>query len=426
VKNLGWIHDLIVDSGTLPTMSLNNKHIVVAICGGIAAYKSAEFIRVLQRQGAHVRVAMTESATQFVTPLTFQALSGYPVHLQDTGSMDPAGMDHIALARWSDIIVVVPATANIIAKLAHGIADNFVSTLCLAHDGKLAIAPAMNQAMWNDTSTQNNVAELQQRGIFIFGPNSGLQACGETGEGRMLEPQQLVEQCSELFSSGILQGKHVLITAGPTVEPIDPVRFISNRSSGKMGYALADAALEAGACVTVISGPTQLARNDRVNYIDVETAQEMYQAALQQASSADLFIAAAAVADYTPSEYQNKKIKKSADSFSLSLTRTPDILKEIKHSYTNLFCVGFAAETDNLLEYAINKLKTKSIDMIIANQVGLVDQGFDSDFNSVVMIAQHQTKSLDRARKSVLARQIIEEIASNINQQEKLSNVRYL
>lgn len=407
-------------------MNLNNKHIVVAICGGIAAYKSAEFIRALQRQGAQVRVAMTESATQFVTPLTFQALSGHPVHLQDTGSMDPAGMDHIALSRWSDAIVVVPATANIIAKLAHGIADNFVAQLCLAHEGKLAVAPAMNQAMWSDASTQSNISELRHRGVSILGPETGIQACGESGEGRMLEPQQLVEECSALFSTGVLQNKHVLITAGPTVEPIDPVRFISNRSSGKMGYAIADAALEAGAHVTVVSGPTHVIRNEHINYIDVETAQEMFEATKQQAPNADLFIAAAAVADYTPADYQSKKIKKSTDSFSLSLTRTPDILKELKHSHANLFCVGFAAETDNLLEHAISKLKNKSLDMIIANQVGLEDQGFDSDFNAVVIIGREQTKSFARARKSELARNIIEEIALIINQQEKPSNVRYL
>lgn len=407
-------------------MKLTNKHIVVAVCGGIAAYKSAEFIRALQRQGARVRVAMTESATKFVTPLTFQALSSHPVHLLDNGSLDSAGMDHIALARWSDAIVVAPATANIIAKLCHGIADDFVSALCLAHKGKLAIAPAMNQAMWSNPATQNNISTLKDRGITILGPDSGLQACGESGAGRMLEPHQLVEQCALLFTNKLLENKHVVITAGPTVEAIDPVRFISNRSSGKMGYALADAAIEAGACVTVISGPTHLTINDRVKCINVETAQQMYESAIKYASNADIFIAAAAVADYTPVHVQEQKIKKSDSELSLALTRTPDILKEVKRTYVDLYCVGFAAETEKLIEHASIKLKRKSLDMIIANQVGLPNQGFDSDFNAVNIITSLESHTIERSRKSELARTIVQYIAKHFNQLNNVTNVSYL
>ncbi len=367
---------------------------------------------------------MTDSATKFVTPLTFQALTAYPVHTQDDGSFDQAGMDHIALSRWSDVIIIAPATANIIAKISHGIADNFVSSLCLAHQGKLAIAPAMNQAMWADDSTHNNIATLRERGVFIFGPAAGTQACGETGEGRMLEPDDLVHSCISLFSNSLLHTKKVVITAGPTVEPIDPVRFISNRSSGKMGYALADAALEAGAQVTVISGPTHLQENSRINYIQVETAEQMNQAAVTQCADANLFIAAAAVADYKPIKVADQKIKKNDATLSIEFERTADILQNIKQAHANLFCVGFAAETENLIEHASTKLQNKSIDMIIANQVGIEDQGFDSDFNAVEIISNKGITSVDRSRKTELARIIIKNIANQLKQEQ--TNVTYL
>lgn len=407
-------------------MKLVNKHILVAVSGGIAAYKSAEFVRALQRQGAQVRVVMTESATKFVTPLTFQSLSGYPVHTSDNASFDPAGMDHIALARWSDAIIIAPATANIIAKISHGVADSFVSSLCLAHEGALAIAPAMNQAMWSNPITQDNIAKLRTRDIKVFGPAQGVQACGETGEGRMLAPDDLVHQCIALFSSQLLTDKKVLITAGPTIEPIDPVRFISNRSSGKMGYAIADAAMEAGAQVTVISGPTHLQENNRVNYVHVETTQQMYDAALLHSVDSDLFIAAAAVADYQPTKVSDQKIKKKDSALSISLSRTPDILKELKRSQPDLFCVGFAAETENLIEHAREKLNHKMLNMIIANQVGLPDQGFDSDFNAVEVITENTTISLPRTRKSALARLIIKHVSAQLKKQASLTNVTYL
>ena len=407
-------------------MKLANKHILVAVCGGIAAYKSAEFVRALQRAGAQVRVVMTQSATNFITPLTFQALSGYPVHTSDNGSFDKAGMDHIALARWSDAIVIAPATANIIAKITNGVADSFVSALCLAHQGPLAIAPAMNQAMWNNSATQQNIATLKERGVSLFGPAQGIQACGETGEGRMLEPDELVHQCISLFSHNSLTAKKVIITAGPTVEPIDPVRFISNRSSGKMGYSIADAAMEAGAHVTVISGPTHLPENERIHYIHVETAQQMYAATMQHIKDADLFIAAAAVADYQPVNVADNKIKKDSPTLSIQLSRTPDILKEVKLSLPDLFCVGFAAETENLVQRALEKLKNKSLNMIIANQVGLPMQGFDSDYNAVDIISSHSTISLARARKSELARVIIKHIADQLKTHTSQDNVTYL
>lgn len=405
-------------------MELRNKNIVVAVCGGIAAYKSAEFIRELQRLGAQVRVAMTDSATKFVTPLTFQALSGNPVHTKDDAQFDPAGMDHIALARWSDAIVVIPATANMIAKLAHGIADNFVSSLCLAHDGKLAIAPAMNQAMWNHQATQENITTLENRGVSIFGPADGLQACGEEGAGRLLEPKDIALQCIKLFDKNTLHGKKVVITAGPTIEPIDPVRFISNRSSGKMGYAIADAALEQGAEVTVISGPTQLEQNKRINFINIESAKQMYNKTIEQIKDADIFIAAAAVADYTPNKFAQQKIKKADEKLSIKLKKTKDILLESKNIKPNLYRVGFAAETENLIENASDKLIKKSLDMIIANQVGFEDQGFDSDFNAIEIITSNGHDSIERARKTVLARKVIQKISTKIKQTE--TNVTYI
>ena len=399
-----------------------NKHIVVAVSGGIAAYKSAEFIRGLQREGAHVRVAMTHSATKFVTPLTFQALSGNSVHVEDDGTFDPAGMDHIALSRWSDAVVIVPATANIIAKISQGIADDFVSALCLAHDGVLAIAPAMNQAMWSNPATQQNIATLLSRDIAVFGPDNGLQACGESGEGRMMEPSDLVQQCIALFSHQSLFNKKVVITAGPTVEPIDPVRFISNRSSGKMGYELAKAAYEAGANVTVISGPTHLEQHPNIHYQNIETANEMYEATLLHLSDADIFIAAAAVADYRPTSVADQKIKKKDSEISIDLTRNKDILKESKQRYPHLYCVGFAAETENVIENAKTKLHAKSLDLIIANNVGLIDQGFDSDFNAIEVISRDAHISIARSRKTQIAQSIIDSIISNLGLTTKDSN----
>lgn len=409
-------------SGKLVGMKLAAKNIVVAVSGGIAAYKSAELVRALQRLGAQVRVAMTNSATEFVTPLTFQALSGYPVHLQDKGELDPAGMDHIALARWSDLIIVAPATANIITKISQGIADDFVTSLCLAQQGSLAVAPAMNQAMWSNTATQENIKSLQQRGILLFGPAKGLQACGESGNGRMLEPTELADCCVGVFQHQALHAKKVVITAGPTIEPIDPVRFLSNRSSGKMGYALADAAVEAGAHVQVITGPTHCVKNPRVHYQAVETAAQMLNATMASISDADIFIASAAVADYAPLNIAAQKIKKQHAQLFIECEKTQDILKQVKHDYPDCFCVGFAAETDNLIDHAQNKLKQKSLDMVVANQVGISGQGFDSDYNAAEIIWPQGRESISKVRKSELARKIIHSISTLTNKNR--DNVR--
>ena len=412
----------------LATMKLANKQIVVAVSGSIAAYKSAALVRELQKAGAQVRVAMTLCATRFITPLTLQALSGYAVHLHDHDLLDHAGMDHIALSRWADAIIVAPATANIIARLAHAGADDFVTSLCLAHENRLAIAPAMNQAMWNNAGTQENIARLIERGVSVFGPTAGTQACGESGAGRMLEVAELTGACISLFSHQALLAKKVLITAGPTLEALDPVRFISNRSSGKMGYALAAAAAEAGAHVKLVSGPTALEKNHRIDCIEVESAQQMLEQVMAQLSEADLFIACAAVADYQAKNVHTHKVKKTDQAVSIELTPTVDILTTVKARKPALFCVGFAAETENLLDNAAIKLATKGADMIVANQVGVKTQGFDSDFNAVeILYRQNQTVKtvpIARARKTQLADQIISLIAKQLTRRQR-SNVTY-
>lgn len=407
-------------------MNLTNKHILLGVSGGIAAYKSAQLLRELQRLGAQVRVAMTESATSFVTPLTFQALSGLPVHIEDNGQFDTAGMDHIALSRWADVVLIAPTTANFLAKIAQGLADDFLSSLCLAHNGILAIAPAMNQAMWNNPATQSNLALVKERGVYVFGPVEGVQACGEHGTGRMLEPAAIALKCTSLFSAGHASGKKILITAGPTVEPIDPVRFISNRSSGKMGYALGDAFIEAGGQVTIVSGPTQLEKNDRIEYIDVETAEQMHAAVMANIIGHDIFVATAAVADYRPSKYHEQKIKKEDDELIIPLSRTADILKDIKEAKPELFSIGFAAETQNITTNARNKLENKSIDMVIANQVGLPDQGFDSDYNAVEVLWREGHQIIERSRKNLLARTLVKLITNHYEKTNNKSNVSYL
>ena len=407
-------------------MNLTNKHILLGVSGGIAAYKSAQLLRELQRMGAQVRVAMTTSATKFITPMTFQALSGYPVSTEDDGQFDAAGMDHIALARWADVVLIAPATANFIAKITQGLADDFLSALCLAHAGDLAIAPAMNQAMWNNAATQANLAILKERGVHIFGPDSGLQACGESGAGRMMEPAELALQTANVFSRDRLHGHRVLITAGPTLEPIDPVRYISNRSSGKMGYALAESMMEAGAQVTVISGPTHLQKNDRIKYVDVETAQQMHSAVIEHLDNISIFIAAAAVADYRPSDYHDQKIKKDGDELNLSLSPTVDILHDVRQHKAELFCVGFAAETENVTSNALTKLQKKSIDIVIANQVGIADQGFDSDYNAVEVLWHGGSHTLSRARKYKIARALVKLIATQFEHTNTNKNVSYL
>ena len=408
---------------------LNNKNILLGVCGGIAAYKSAELVRRLQDAGADVRVVMTAAATEFVTPLTFQALSGHPVHTDLLDTQAEAAMGHIELARWADLILIAPATANSIARLASGRADDLLSAICLASQTKIAIAPAMNHAMWSSDATQKNISQLIERQVAVFGPASGSQACGETGEGRLLEVEQLVTACSQLFQSGQLQGVNILITAGPTFEPIDPVRFIGNRSSGRMGFAIAEAAVEQGASVTLIAGPVHLSTPQHVKRIDVETAEQMHQAVMAIISEQDIFIATAAVADYRPAEAQPDKIKKSNAALSLSLLPNTDILAEVAGLDNAPFTLGFAAETQNLKQYALQKLQTKNLHMIAANLVAQAsadneateeDTGFNSEYNALqVFWRQNKTtesetaeKTFTRCRKSELARKLVALLAS--------------
>ena len=311
---------------------LNTRHIILAISGGIAAYKSAELVRLLIKSGAQVQVVMTSGAIEFITPLTLQALSGNPVHQHLLNPQAEAGMGHIQLARWADLLLIAPASANVMARLAQGQANDLLTTLCLATDAPVLLAPAMNQAMWQDQATQDNLQTLQARGLQIHGPAEGEQACGDIGAGRMLEPNELLAAVKAQFSQGLLDGKTVVITAGPTREAIDPVRYISNHSSGKMGYALAQAARDQGATVILISGPTQLAQPEDVTFVAVESAQDMLEASLKTGSSADYFIATAAVADYRPTIASEQKLKKqNADhGLTLELTQNPDILTSMR------------------------------------------------------------------------------------------------
>ncbi len=394
--------------------TLTNKQIVLGITGGIAAYKSAELARLLIDRGATVHVVMTAAAQEFITPLTMQALTGNPVH---TALLDPqaeAGMGHIQLARWADLILIAPASANFIARLALGKGDDLLTTVCLASKAPIAIAPAMNQNMWQDTNTQRNLASLQTDGKVIMGPADGPQACGDVGPGRMLEPLEIVRLASDQFENKALTGKQVVINAGPTREAIDPVRYISNYSSGKMGYALAEAAVEAGAKVTLISGPVNLAAPERVQLVNVVSAEEMYQQSMRQAPLCDIFIASAAVADYRPVDAASRKIKKQQGPLSIELTPNKDIVAAVAALDQKPFTAGFAAETDNLDEYAKSKLARKNLDLIIANDVSKSDIGFNSDDNAVTLFWPENQRVLEKASKRQLARQIIHFIAQQL------------
>ncbi|MEE9426480.1 MAG: bifunctional phosphopantothenoylcysteine decarboxylase/phosphopantothenate--cysteine ligase CoaBC [Methylococcales bacterium] len=390
------------------------KQIIVGICAGIAAYKSAELVRLLCKKGYSVRVVMTESALQFMTPLTFEALSGHRVYTHMFDAQHESAMDHIELARWADDLLIAPATADFIAKLRCGIADDLLSTLCLATTAPITLAPAMNHQMWINSATQDNINQIQQRGMTLIGPDSGSQACGEIGVGRMVEPQQIIDQLSASSSiSGELAGTHVLISAGPTREPIDPVRFISNHSSGKMGYALAQAASDAGAEVTLISGPVAISAPEVSQLIQVETAQNMCDAVLDHIVRNNIYIAAAAVADYTPNLVSSSKIKKSAKTMTVELRKTEDILSTVAAFHCKVFTVGFAAETNNLEQYARSKLVDKNLNMIIANQVGLPDRGFDSDNNAASVFWDNGYQAFSLQPKKQLATDLINLIAKH-------------
>ena len=390
--------------------SLTDKRILVGISGGIAAYKSAELVRRLRDHGAAVRVVMTPAATEFITPLTLQALSGNPVHTDLLDHEAEAAMGHIELARWADVVVVAPATANFIARLSNGLADDLLSTLCLATAAPLLVAPAMNQQMWQNPATRDNIERLQARGVALLGPDSGAQACGETGPGRLLEPGELIEAIVAAGRTNRLAGVSVLVSAGPTREFIDPVRYLSNRSSGRMGYAVARAAEEAGATVTLVSGPVTLAAPARVRVIEVVSAQQMQAEVLAEAPACDIFVSAAAVADYRTGRAAPQKMKKKESDLLLRLEKTPDILAQVAALDSPPFTVGFAAETENLHDNAKKKLKAKNLDMIAANRVG-DGLGFDSEENALDVFWADGSSSLATAPKEKLAGQLVELIS---------------
>lgn len=394
---------------------LFNRNILLGVSGGIAAYKSAELVRQLQEMGANVRVVMTRGAQEFITPLTLQALSGNPVHTQLLDAEAEQGMGHIELARWADLLLIAPATADLIARLAAGRADDLLTTAALATPAPLLMAPAMNQQMWKDAATQENIAQLQSRGIQMVGPASGEQACGDVGPGRMEQPEVIARATADMFETGALQGKRVVITAGPTREALDPVRYISNHSSGKMGYALAEAAAAAGAQTTVISGPVNLPAPERVSVVPVTSARDMLEACEQALPECDIFIACAAVADYRPADVQTQKIKKGPDEMHLALVKNPDIVAAVAASDHPVFTVGFAAETQQVIEYARGKLERKGLDMIVANDVSDQGIGFNSEENEVTVLWADGEIALPRAGKSTVAAGIIAQIALRLS-----------
>ena len=395
---------------------LHQRHILVAISGGIAAYKGAELVRLLKKQGANVRVVLSRGATEFITPLTMQALSGEPTHTELLDEAAEAGMGHIELARWADMLVIAPATADVLSRLAQGRADDLLTTVALATPAPVAVAPAMNQQMWSHAATQENVQQLAARGIQIIGPDAGEQACGDVGPGRLLEPDAIVAALNQRFENRLLEGRRVVITAGPTREAIDPVRYLSNHSSGKMGYALADACAAAGAEVALISGPVTLEPPARVALHRVTTAIEMCHAATTLAEGADLFIAAAAVADYRPEAPAPEKLKKrGGEPMSIKLVENPDIIQSVAQLTPRpSLMVGFAAETHEVLAHAREKRVRKCLDMIIANDVSDPQTTFGSEQNAVHMITENGETALPLASKRVIAEQIIAALAAQL------------
>jgi len=384
-----------------------NKRVVLAVTGGIAAYKSPDVVRRLRERGFAVRAVMTRAAREFVTPLTLQAVSGNPVHTALLDENAEAAMGHIELARWADTVLIAPATADCLAKLAHGIADDLLSTLCLATTAPLMAAPAMNQQMWEAPATRANVALLRERGVEFLGPGEGSQACGEVGPGRMLEPVDIANRVASRYNQDRLGGLSVMVTAGATREALDPVRFITNYSSGKMGYAVAAAAAEASAQVTLVSGPTALDGPFGVERVFVNSAREMFDAVMGRIRDNDIFVAAAAVSDYAPKKYADQKIKKDEDTMTLALVRTPDILAEVAALDDGPFTVGFAAETHDVERHARGKLSNKALDMIAANHVGIPGTGFGSDDNALSVYWAGGAEELELAPKTQLARQLI-------------------
>ncbi|HET7197157.1 MAG TPA: bifunctional phosphopantothenoylcysteine decarboxylase/phosphopantothenate--cysteine ligase CoaBC [Burkholderiales bacterium] len=393
---------------------MHGKHILLGVTGGIAAYKSPDLVRRLRERGAEVQVVMTAAAREFVTPTTFQAVSGRTVRTDLWDAAAEAAMGHIELARWADAVLIAPASADFLARLSSGRADDLLATLCLATEAPIAVAPAMNHVMWSNQATRANVAQLAARGVLILGPAAGDQACGEVGEGRMLEPLELAEQLSALLAAGgELAGRRVLVTAGPTRERLDPVRFISNRSSGKMGFAVAQAARAAGAEVVLVSGPVSLPTPPGVRRIDVESAADMLAAVLKELAGTQVFISTAAVADYRPVRAAQQKIKKTSDTLEVAMERTPDVLATVAARPDRPLVVGFAAETEAVEQNARTKLMKKNLDMIAANEVG-DDKAFDSEENQLIVLARGARYELGRAGKLALARGLITLIAREL------------
>jgi phosphopantothenoylcysteine decarboxylase/phosphopantothenate--cysteine ligase len=437
--------------------TLVNKRILLGVTGGIAAYKSADLVRRLRESGAEVRVIMTDAAIEFITELTLETVSGGPVYrnLFDSKAeygdvrgrtvaaggatpgtekgerrrellpgMPGAAMEHIELARWADAVLVAPASADFLARLAQGRGDDLLATVCLASAAPLAVAPAMNQQMWRSPATQENLATLRRRGVHVFGPAEGSQACGDIGPGRMLEPTELARLAGDLFETGALAGLNVLVTAGPTWEALDPVRGLTNRSSGKMGYAVAEAAAEAGARVTLVSGPVSLPAPERIDTVRVVSAQEMHDAVHARVRGTDIFIGVAAVADYRPTGIASQKIKKSTERLTIDLVRNPDILASVAALQPAPFTVGFAAETENLEAAARSKLETKGVNLIAANLVGGAEGGFEADNNSLLLVEDSGATQLPLASKAQLARSLIQHIAGKFHAKNRTQNPR--
>ena len=397
-------------------LSFSKKNILLGVTGGIAAYKSAEIIRLFKKLGADVRVVMTESAKEFITPLTLQAISGNEIHDSLLNTEAEAAMGHIELAKWADIILIAPCTAETISKITHGRADDLMGALILASKADIFIAPAMNMNMWLDNSTQQNYKTLSSRGISFIGPAEGEQACGDIGPGRMVEPENIIELIRSSYKTGPLSGKTITITAGPTREQIDPVRFISNNSSGKMGYSLAHAAIEAGASVNLVSGPVSLEADKSINLYKINSASEMMNVVMECMNSSDIFIGCAAVSDYKPADYSENKIKKDEmPHLEIELKKNEDILKNVATNFSSSYVVGFAAETSNINNNAMQKLKSKNLDMIISNDVSDKSIGFNVDDNEVTVITCDKKIFIKKDKKIRIAREILKIIANNTN-----------
>ena len=397
-------------------LNFSNKNILLCVTGGIAAYKAAEIIRLFKKDGADVRVIMTESAKEFITPLTLQAVSGNEIHDSLLDLKAESAMGHIELAKWADIILIAPCTAESMAKIVHGRADDLMGAVILASKASTYIAPAMNTTMWLDKGTQANYQTLLSRGIDFIGPDEGEQACGDIGPGRLVEPDKIINLIKSHSNKGPLFGKTVTITAGPTREQIDPVRYISNNSSGKMGYALAEAAVQEGAVVNLVSGPVVLAADKSINLFKINSASEMLEAVNTCMKSSDIFISCAAVADYKPSNYSDTKIKKeNLDNLEINLEKNHDILSEVAEQFSSAYIVGFAAETSDVNSNAKKKLDSKNLNMIISNDVSDTSIGFDSDENEVHVITSNETIFIKKDKKIRIAREILNIISTNIN-----------